>query len=602
MSPRVPQTPPDTLALAERNLDPDAPLDAPQGRAIGSISAADPLAALPPLQQELGGGGGGSKRKDTRRRKPRPPREGGSILGVAAARILDAIGENSDLIAIFVLVAGAQSAVPVGHVLAQQGLVPWMLMVLAIAATLQGQALGEGPHPALRSRTTSFDILMRRLARASLPLAAGGLYLSTRWLLDPVPGALPPLARLDLGLFQLTVGTDTLKALGLGFGAGFAGLFFRLVSSKDRLTAWNPPGPASALFWIPGILLFILLSLSAGFYDGLLQSALDTRADTGLRPGGLAWAEWVGASLLVGVVFLAVGLIDGSTRNLRQRLAAGQRNGDRWKPARFRLALAFLGPALSLWLLMQGVRALQGQSPGFEQAFVGACHILAWVAVIWPRKAPVAVHCLLSEVRPYSGRDEKGGETALDFDQVPEGALRINPVEMRATRALHPWLIPVKLGRIEDLDDPVRPLWGRPNRPRDHHILGEASFDPHPETRQPQTEVVTLHLRAPEDVTTLSGGDVQSKRIVVLRPYPHGEGRKGQQTVTYRWDDHRLPPGSMQIVDPNTRKLELRDGDVLVLSSEGVARAYVFEIGSPLLEWGPLSTSRPPQVQDYTKL
>ena len=165
--------------------------------------------------------------------------------------------------------------------------------------------------------------------------------------------------------------------------------------------------------------------------------------------------------------------------------------------------------------------------------------------------------------------------------------------------AIHPRL-PVRAGRIEDLDDPVRPLWTRPNRPRDHHVLGDASFEPDPVTRQPQTRVITVRLRAPDDVTTLSGGDIQSRRIVVLRPFPVGDARRGQQSVTYRWDDDRLPPGSIQVVDATTRELQLRDGDVLVLSSEGIARAYAIEIGEPLYTWGPLSTSRPPQVEDYT--
>ena len=354
------------------------------------------------------------------------------------------------------------------------------------------------------------------------------------------------------------------------------------------------------MFWLPGGILFLLLSLAGGLYDGLIQALIDGRADQGQAAGALVWAQWFGACLILGMTFLVEGLIDGSTRHLRQRRAAGQRDGGQWQPEKFKYALSFLGPLAGLWLLMQAIRMLQGQTPGFEQAFVGAMFVLAWVAVLWPRRTPVAVHCLLSEVRPSSGKDEKGGDTALDFDQVPQGALRINPVQMRPTRAIHPWLVPVRAGRIEDLDDPVRPLWTRPNRPRDHHVLGDASFEPDPVTRQPQTRVITVRLRAPDDVTTLSGGDIQSRRIVVLRPFPVGDARRGQQSVTYRWDDDRLPPGSIQVVDATTRELQLRDGDVLVLSSEGIARAYAIEIGEPLYTWGPLSTSRPPQVEDYT--
>lgn len=597
--PRDPNRP-DDLAVADRAADGPAQ-DA-------GVPARDPLAALPPLERPAeaappppptGGGAGGKKApKAKAKRAPGQP----SRLALTFARLMDQIGENLDLIGIFVLLAGAQSAIPVGHVFAQDGLVPWMMLALALAAPLRVRALGEGAHPALRHRTTGFDKNMRRLARIGLPISALGLYLAPRWLLLPAPGSGAPLARFDLGFVTLNLSTGVITALSTGVGVGLAALFFRMVSSSHHRTAWDPPGPRDLLFWLPGAVVFTLLSLGAGVYDGLLQAAIQGRLDRGELPGLLVWAEWLGSGGLLGMVFLAEGLIDGSTRHLRQRLAAGTRDGTPWVPGKFRYALACLGPALGLWLLMQGIRLLQGQSPGFEQAFVGAMFVLSWVAVIWPPRTPVAMHCLLSEVRPNSGRDEKGGETALDFDQVPKGALRINPVEMRPTRAIHPWLVPVRRGRIEDLDDPVKPLWPRPNRPRDHHVLGEASFEPDPITRQPQTQVITVRLRAPDDVTTLSGGDVQSRRIVVLRAFPVGAARKGHQRATYRWDDQNLPPGSIQVVDATTRELELRDGDVLVLSSEGVARAYAVEIGSPMYEWGPLSTSRPPQVEDYTPL
>jgi hypothetical protein len=600
----------DDLAVQERSGGPAA------GEPTGlTPDGRDPLRALPPLSRDQATGkaaappptakkqgagntgSGGKKRTRGRAGKGEPGR-----VAMAFARLADRIAENLDLMLIFVLMAGAQAAVPVGHVLAQDGLVPWMMVALALAAPLRVRALGEGPHPALRHRTSGFDTFMRRLARIGLPISALGLYLAPRWLLLPSPGSGPPLARFDLGLVTLNLSTGVLTALGVGVGAALAAAFFRFISSNHHRTAWDPPGPSDLRFWLPGAFVFIALGLGAGVYDGLLQGAIEGRANRGELPGLLAWAEWLGAGGLLGMVFLAEGLIDGSTRHLRQRVAAGQRDGKRWQPGRFRYALACLGPAMGLWLLMQAIRLLQGQSPGFEQAFVGAMFVLAWVAVIWPPRTPVAMHCLLSEVRPSSGRDEQGGETALDFDQVPKGALRINPVEMRPTRAIHPWLVPVRRGRIEDLDDPVKPLWPRPNRPREHHVLGDASFEPDPISRQPQTQVITVRLRAPDDVTSISGGNAQSRRIVVLRAFPVGAARRGRQRVTYRWDDQNLPPGSMQVVDPTTRELQLRDGDVLVLSSEGVARAYAVEIGSAVYEWGPLSTSRSPQVEDYTPL
>lgn len=575
----------------------------------GLESAADKLAALPPLERPAPPqppkskapkkDGGGKKPPKARRR--RGAREPGRI-GTALARLGEQVVANVDLILIFMVLAGAQAAVPIGHPFAHDGLVPWMMLSLALAAPLRVRALGEGAHPALRARSSSLDVALRRIARAALPLASLGLYLMAYWVLLPSKEAGPPLARLDLGLLRLSITPGVLQALGAGVGLSALVVFARGVSTNDGRTAWNPPGPSWVRFWVPGAILFVVLSIGCGTYDGTVAAALQHRADTGVEPGLLVWAEWLGASLVLGTVFLMEGLLDGSTRHLRQRLASGQRNGEPWKPGRFKYTLAFVGPSMGLFLLMQAVRLLQGGSPGFEQAFVAAIFVLAWVAVLWPTLTPVAMHCLLIEVRPSSGKDEKGGDTALDFDQVPKGALRINPVEMRPTRAIHPWLVPVQLGRIEDLDDPVKPLWGRPNRPRDHHILGDASFELDPVSKQPQFDVITLRLRAPDDVTTISGGNAQSRRIAVLRAYPVGDARRGQQSVTYRWDTNRLPPGSMQVVDSTTRALELRDGDVLVLSSEGVARAYAVEIGAPVYKWGPLSTSRTPQVEDYAKL
>lgn len=561
-------------------------------------AATEKLAGLPPLERTPGNTPPPSPAPRTRKPSGNQPKR----LRVLLARFGEQVVAHADLLAIFMILAGAQAAVPVGHPLAHEGLVPWLLLSLALAAPLRVRSLGEGAHPALRARTSGLDVGLRRIARAALPLAALGLYLASHWLLHPAKEAGLPLARLDLGFVQLSVTLGVLQAAGTGTALLAVVVFARAVSTNDGRTAWNPPGPSWVRFWVPGTLAFLGAVLVCGFYDGTLAASLQHRADAGTPAGALGAAQWLGPSLVLGTLFLAEGLLDGSTRHLRQRLAAGQRDGRAWRPGRFPYLLAFVGPSLGLFLLMQAIRSLQGQSPGFEQAFVAAIFVLAWVAVLWPNRTPVAMHCLLIEVRPSSGRDEKGGDTALDFDQVPKGALRINPVEMRPTRSMHPWLVPVQLGRIEDLDDPVRPLWGRPNRPRDHHILGGASFELDPISKQPQTGVITLRLRAPDDVTTVSGGGAQAKRIVVLRAFPVGEARKGATSVTYRWDDARLPPGSVQTVDSTTRTLHLRDGDVLVLSSEGVARAYAVEIGSPVYQWGPLSTSRTPQIEDYASL
>ena len=68
--------------------------------------------------------------------------------------------------------------------------------------------------------------------------------------------------------------------------------------------------------------------------------------------------------------------------------------------------------------------------------------------------------------------------TATPFDETPEGALRINPLEIKRILSTHPWLVPVKASRVPELDDPIRPLWPRREPPVAYHVLGGASLNP----------------------------------------------------------------------------------------------------------------------------
>jgi hypothetical protein len=110
-----------------------------------------------------------------------------------------------------------------------------------------------------------------------------------------------------------------------------------------------------------------------------------------------------------------------------------------------------------------------------------------------------------------------------------------------------------------------------------------------------------VHLGAGRDVTVIADKDVQTRRMVVLRPFPRGPDAQGETLRTYRWEE-ALPAGSVQVVDAATRTLSLRDGDLVVVSSEGVARAYRVEIGAPVgVDDAPVPM-RLPQLEDYTQL
>jgi hypothetical protein len=289
----------------------------------------------------------------------------------------------------------------------------------------------------------------------------------------------------------------------------------------------------------------------------------------------------------------------GRVRNLRQRKSAGRRDGEAYFPGLFRLLLALLGPAVGLYLLQQLYLAMFGELFNFDQSFVIALHVVGWTAVIWQRPVPIAVYCMLHEVMPYGGIDGKG-DTALSFEEVPEGSLRINPLKLRKTRAVHLWKVPVQAARIEDLDDPVRMLWSRPTPPLSSHVMGEACFEPDPITKKPQTEEITIRIRGGSDVSSVGQGNAQSRRLVVLRAFPVPGTSSERHLTTYRWDKG-IAEQCVQIMDATRDRVSLRSGDLIVLSTEGVARAYEVECGAPVYYCPEMATFRQPQIEDYVK-
>jgi hypothetical protein len=309
--------------------------------------------------------------------------------------------------------------------------------------------------------------------------------------------------------------------------------------------------------------------------------------------------QGLGLSLLIGVGFVSISLMLGRVRNLRQRMAAGQRNNQPYVPGLFRLLLAFLGPAIGLYLLQQIELAMFGEMFNFNQSFVISLHVIGWTAVIWQRPVPIAVYCMLHEVIPYGGMDGKG-DTALSFEEAPEGSLRINPLKLRKTRALHLWKVPVQAARIEDLDDPVRMLWPRPASPLSSHVMGEACFEPDPITKKPQTDEITIRIRGGSDVSSVGQGDAQTRRLVVLRAFAVPGTKSDAHLTTYRWDKS-IPQQCVQIMDATTDRIRLRTGDLIVLSTEGVARAYEVECGAPVYYYPEMATFRQAQIEDYVK-
>jgi hypothetical protein len=180
----------------------------------------------------------------------------------------------------------------------------------------------------------------------------------------------------------------------------------------------------------------------------------------------------------------------------------------------------------------------------------------------------------------------------------PEGALRISPLDLRRTRSVHPYFVTVQRPRIEGVDDPVRPLWARPSAPLSAHILGNASFEIDPDTRDVQVDTLTIRLRSLTEVSALSDGLAQTRRIAVLRAWPAIDESWRARIATYRWE-RGVPEASHQLVDASTDKLTLRDGSIIVLSAEGVIRAFELEIGAVVDTLPDGGIVRVPQIEDY---
>lgn len=487
--------------------------------------------------------------------------------------LVRAVRTNADLIALWLVLSAIVPHVPPETPIGRGDLVPWTMFCLAAAALMRGKPLGQNAHPQLTRQRSSFGWWTLTAAMVATPIALMFWYDFGRLLND-------------IAIAQFYGGVAAALSVGV--------LVAVVLGRKEGRTAWNPRGLPSWLAYTIGAVTFIGLAFGLGYAENAVERL---PIDRPLRRGDLFPAD----VLLLGVGFLAVGMISDRPMHFRQRRAAGLKDGSAFTPKMFPYVFAGLGSAVGLGLLyvLQDFFRI-GVDIDFDEAYLPAAFVAAWAAVIWPPRIPIAVTCMLHEVMPTGGSDAFVQDTANPFERPPEGALRLNPLKIRRVRSLHPWLVPVKASRIPELDDPIRPLWPRREPPLNYHILGEASFEADEVTKHEQWDRITIRLKGQDETRTLKGS-AQTQRMVILRPYlDPGESRRSQ-IRTYTWEQG-VPDGTVQIVDANTQKLLLTDGCVIVLSTEGVARAYEVEIGAPVYQLNEAIGFRPPQLEDYVKV
>lgn len=485
--------------------------------------------------------------------------------------MLPSVDRVTDLIAFAAICAVIQPILPVGNPLADPELLPWMTAVLVVAAALRGGSLGAPPHPSLHPRpATGWRWWAERAAVAGAPVVLLGYYEAARALLGALGG---PAGQATRAAWLLAYSATASVAL---YAAARAG-------REHERTAWRPFGLGSWAVLAGRVVATVGVALALGSWHGLV----------GDHP-----ARWLAKAALLGLQFHSVGLIADRLQVRDQRRAAGRRDGNPWRPPRFRYLLAAFGPSIGLLALVTLHAVMGWGTLAFDQGAVIAVHVLAWVAVLWPGRTPVAVSCVLHEVVPGGGLDPDPTDLAQPFERPPVGALRLNPLDVQRLLVLHHWTVPVIDPRLEGIDDPIRPLWAAPPVSTDWHVLGSASFEPDAQQR-PQWERITIRLRDQRDVARLGDGSAQTRRLVVLRAFPPpGVGLFRRATRTYLWE-RSLPEGVLQVVDATTEALEVRNGDVIVLSNEGVARAFEVEIGAPVYALSELGLNRTPQLEDY---
>ena len=490
------------------------------------------------------------------------------------------IARNRDMVAVAIVALLVSTLLPSDSWAARPDLAAFSTMVLSVCAALRGDRLGLGPHPMLLERQSRlFSGAMGRIALALVPpvmLVArdAGAGIGPYWM--PIVGAL-------VGCLALAIW------------------------HSERRTAWNPPGRPDWLVLIVGTSLVVGGAAMLGKAEAAISLAVpkgDLPSWQVLRESSwvtLSWGTTVSAAVslsaratLLGAQFLAIALAAGHPRNLRQRIhasGAGRMVGR----VSFRHVLAGLGPTLAYGGHGVCFAFAFGRLPSLSEAYVVCLLVPVWCGLLWAAPVPEWVACLWHEVVPRSGMDKVPDGVALAFDTPPTGALRFTPLSVRRTRTIHPWFVPVQQARIGRHDDPVERLWEPPQPFPGAHVLGDASFIPRNGTVQ--TDQITLRLSSRSDSMVLTQDDAQAARIVILRAFPKSRRRALR---AYRWERPQSE-GAVQVLDASCSEASLRDGDVIVLSSEGVARAFELELGQSFVS-GPARPWRAPQLMDYVEV
>ena len=250
-------------------------------------------------------------------------------------RLLRSIRNNIDLLVLWLLFIAIQPQISEVHILAREDLLPWLMFCLCGTIMLRGKRYGEGPHISLTQKKSTFGWLLRKVVVVFLPILLLFWYdMGLKWILIQ-DGK-------EIGAVILPVLLTILS-----------GMFLRLSSEHER-TAWDPPGIPGWFLW--GF--FGLCIIGASFFLGFAKHK--------------GWIQ-NGAPPLLGIGFFCAGSVMGRVKNLRQRLAAGNKDGGRYRPAFFNFFFASVGAGFGLWALFLINQLLGlGDTFGFELAFVPA--------------------------------------------------------------------------------------------------------------------------------------------------------------------------------------------------------------------------------------